>query len=89
MTKRTNPGVADINLYSEFVITMAGPALGLFFIYLGYRGRLSCVRRSMAKPADPDKTDAEIGRNAPSGTNDEQYTLAARRIRDLAVRAHF
>ena len=89
MAKQMHAGVADINLYAEFAITMTGPAVGLFFIYLGYRGRLSCVRRSMAKPADPDKTDAEIGRNAPSGTNDEQYTLAARRIRDLAVRAHF
>ena len=86
MTKRTNPGVADIDLYAEFAITMAGPALGLFFIYLGYRGRLSCVRRSMAKPADPDKTDAEKGHDAPSGTNDEQYALAARRTRDLTVR---
>jgi hypothetical protein len=74
--------VADINLYSEFTITMAGPALGLLFIYLGYRGRLSCVRRS----ADPDKTDTEKGHNAPSGTNDEQYALAVRRTRDLAVR---
>ena len=73
--------MADINLYSEFTITMTGPALGLLFIYLGYRGRLSCVRRS----ADPDKTDTEKGHNAPSGTNDEQYALAARRTRDLTV----
>jgi hypothetical protein len=74
--------VADINLYSEFTITMTGPALGLLFIYLGYRGRLSCVRRS----ADPDKTDTEKGHNVPSGTNDEQYVLAVRRTRDLTVR---
>ena len=81
--------MADINLYSEFVITMAGPALGLFFIYLGYRGRLSCVRRSMAKPTDPDKTDAEKGHGELSETNDEQYALVARRIRNLAVRTRF
>ena len=87
LIKRTTlSGVADINLYSEFAITMAGPALGLLFIYLGYRGRLLCVRQSITKPTDPEKTDAEKGHDAPSGTNDEQYALAVRRTRDLAVR---
>jgi hypothetical protein len=86
LIKRTTlSGVADINLYSEFAITMTGPALGLLFIYLGYRGRLLCVRRSITKPTDPEKTDAEQGHDAPSGTNDEQYALAARRTRDLTV----
>ena len=77
--------MADINLYSEFAITMTGPALGLLFIYLGYRGRLLCVRQPITKPTDPDKTDAEKGHDASSGTNDEQYALAARRTRDLTV----
>ena len=81
--------MADINLYTEFTITMIGPALGLLLIYLGYRGRLLCVRRSKTKPADPDQTDAEKGHDAPSGTNDEQYALAARRTRELAVRKRF
>ena len=44
--------MADINLYSEFIITMTGPALGLLLIYLGYHGRLLCVRRSMAKSTE-------------------------------------
>ena len=81
--------MADINLYSEFAITMAGPALGLLLIYLGYRGRLSCVRRSTAKSTEVDDADAEAGQRALSGTNDEQYALAARRTRDLAVRTRF
>ena len=81
--------MADINLYSEFVITMTVPALGLLFICLGYHGRLSCVQRSITKPADPNQTDTEKGHDASSGTNDEQYALAARRIRDLAVRNYF
>jgi hypothetical protein len=80
-----NPGVADINLYAEFAITMSGPALGLLFIYLGYRGRLLCVRRSVAKSADADNADAETGQDTASGTNNEQYALVARRARDMAV----
>ena len=89
LTKHTIPGVADIDLYSEFAITMTGPALGLLCIYLGYRGRLLCVHWSITKPTDPEKTDAEKGHDAPSGTNDEQYALAARRTRDLTVRNRF
>ena len=85
--------MADINLYTEFTITMIGPALGLLFIYLGYRGRLLCVRRSMAKSADINfvVTDAETGQDisAPTGTVMEQYALATRRTRDLAVRTRF
>ena len=81
--------MADINLYSEFAITMAGPAVGLLFIYLGYRGRLSCVRRSMAKSTDADETDAEKAQDTSTGTKDGQYALAARRTRDLAVRMDF
>ena len=85
--------MADINLYSEFTITMTGPALGLLLIYLGYRGRLLCVRRSMAKSADINfvVTDAETGQDisAPTGTVMEQYALATRRTRDLAVRTRF
>ena len=81
--------MADIDLYSEFAITMAGPALGLLLIYLGYNGRLSCIRRSTSKSADVDETDAEAGQRALSGTNDEQYELAVRRTRDLAVRMRF
>ena len=82
-------GVADINLYSEFAITMTGPAVGLLFISVGYCGRLLCVRRSMAKYADANKTDAETGQDATSGTDDEQYALVARRTRDMAVNMHF
>jgi hypothetical protein len=85
--------VANINLYSEFAITITGPAIGLLFIYMGYRGHLSCIRRSMAKPVDVDETDelvdAEKAEGSPSDTNDEQYILAARRTRDLAVRTWF
>ena len=76
--------MADINLYSEFAITMAGPAVGLLFIYLGYCGRLSCIHRSMAKSTDPEETDAENAQDTSAGTK-EQYAVATRRIRDLAV----
>ena len=81
--------MADINLYSEFAITMAGPVVGVLFIYLGYRGRLLCVRRSMANSTDADETDAEKAQDTSAGTNDGQYALAARRTRDLAVRMDF
>jgi hypothetical protein len=81
--------VTDINLYSEFVITMTGPALGLVFIYLGYRARLLCMRRSMAKSTDDDENDAETGQNGADDANNEQYAMAARRIRDLAVCTRF
>ena len=85
--------MADINLYSEFTITMTGPALGLLLIYLGYRGRLLCVRRSMAKSTETNfvVTDAETGQDisAPTGAVMEQYALSTRRTRDLAVRTRF
>ena len=76
LIKRTTlSGVADINLYSEFAITMSGPTLGLLFIYLGYRGRLLCVRRSIVKSTDADETDAEKAQDTSAGTNDGQSPL--------------
>jgi hypothetical protein len=81
--------VADINLYSEFAITMAGPALGLLLIYLSYRGRLWFLQWSMGKSTDANEIDTEDAQDAASGTNDEQYALVARRTRDMAVNTRF
>ena len=81
--------MADIDLYTEFAITMTVPFLGVVFVCLGYRGRLLCIRRSMAKSTDDDETDAETGQNGADDNNNEQYALAARRTRDLAVCTRF
>jgi hypothetical protein len=69
--------VADLNIYSEFVITMAVPAVGLLLLFAFYRARLWWTRRSSAS------TDAENGE--PTDTAGEKDTTDMKRARDQAV----
>ena len=71
--------VADVNLYTEFAVTVTVPAMGLVFLYVCYRARLSYLSHKMPDASDED---AEQG---ISGVDDEGYALAARETRDRAV----
>jgi hypothetical protein len=69
-----------MNMYSEFTVTVAVPAVGLLLIYLCYRGWLSFINQKMAKAVGAAETDAELAQQPEKG--DE---MEAREARDRAV----
>ena len=66
--------IADVNLYSEFTITMAAPVIGLSIIFVCYRVRLWRLRSII------NDDEAE-----PRSASNGQYASSACRSRDLAV----
>jgi hypothetical protein len=76
--------VADMNLYSEFAVTVTVPAVGLLLNYLYYRGWLSFIIQKISKTEGATETDAEQAHHKPEKRN-EMYALVAREARDRAV----
>jgi hypothetical protein len=83
--------VADMNLFSEFAVTVTVPAVGLLLIYLCYRGWLSFILWKNAKATQTSKNDTEQGYQSDPGA--EKYKLVAREARNralwLAIGRHF
>jgi hypothetical protein len=76
--------VADIDMYSEFVITMTIPAIGLLFIFLFYHGWLWRIQRLTA--AASDSLDAETGALQKQGDSlEDTDALASHGARDLCA----
>jgi hypothetical protein len=73
--------VADIDMYSEFFITMIIPAVGLLLIFLLYRGWLWRIQRSSISTSIADgSTDAERG--ALHGLEPDSDAMASQGARD-------
>ena len=73
--------VADIDMYSEFFITMIIPAVGLLLIFLLYRGWLWRIQRSSISTSTADgSTDAERG--ALHGLEPDSDAMASQGARD-------
>jgi hypothetical protein len=77
--------VADIDMYSEFAITMTIPAVGVLLIFVLYRGWLWHIQRSAT--AAESIEDAETGalHTDKAGGLEDADAMAARRTRDLCV----
>ena len=76
--------IAEINLYSEFVITMGVPVLGILVVYFGYRCCLWRTHQSISTAATDEAKDAEK-RGEPLDRDGEVLALADRRSRDTVV----
>jgi hypothetical protein len=71
-------------MYTEFVITMTAPAVGLLLIFLFYRGWLWRIQRTAA--AAGDSPDAETGSLQKHGDSMKYTdTMASHGARDLCV----
>jgi hypothetical protein len=76
--------VADIDMYSEFFITMTRPGVGILLIFLVYRGWLWRIGRSTA--AAGYNLDAENGALQKQDNNPEHTdAVASRSTRDLCA----
>jgi hypothetical protein len=69
--------VTDLNMYTEFTISMAIPAVGLLLLFICYRARLWWIQRSSIQ-ASTDIADAEKGEHNTSGEKDAEATKGAR-----------
>ena len=80
--------VADIDMYSEFAITMIIPAVGLLLIFLFYRGWLWHIQRSGVSTSTADGSiDAEEGalQAQVAGLEPDLDAMACRGARDLCT----
>ena len=76
--------VADIDMYTEFIITMTIPAIGLFLIAVFYHVRLWQIRQSAAVV---DFLDTEMGplQKQDKILLEDTDAVAVRSNRDLCV----
>jgi hypothetical protein len=82
--ERTHAGVADINLYSEFTVTVCVPVVGLLLIYLCYRIRLCCIQKRVDHPfTDVKDVDTEKGDHLAQVS--EEFATGQRRTRDICI----
>jgi hypothetical protein len=71
-------------MYSEFVITMTIPAVGLFLIFVFYRGRLWQIQQSA--PVTEESADPENGALQKQGDSmEDAHAATMRSNRDLCV----
>jgi hypothetical protein len=72
-------------MYTEFVITMTIPAVGLLLIFIFYHGWLWRIQRSaISVESNEDAETGVLQTNKAGGIEDADAT-AARRTRDLCV----
>jgi hypothetical protein len=70
-------------MYTEFIITMTIPAVGLVLIITFYYGRLRNIQQAAA--ATEETADAETGALQKQGNTLEDTQAAERSNRDLCV----